>query len=53
MLPMYRQLNTRNIVFQLQQLEKEVPEYFEDQKIKGLITEIEALLEKLEREIIV
>ncbi|WP_026836628.1 hybrid sensor histidine kinase/response regulator [Gillisia sp. JM1] len=53
MLPMYKQLNTRNIVFQLQQLEKEVPEYFEDQKIKGLITEIEALLEKLEREIIV
>ncbi len=53
MLPMYKQLNTRNIVFQLQQLEKEVPEYFEDQKIQGLITEIEALLAKLEREIIV
>ncbi|RKS55175.1 hypothetical protein BC962_0134 [Gillisia mitskevichiae] len=53
MLPMYKQLNTRNIVFQLQQLEKEVPEYFEDQKIQGLITDIEALLAKLEREIIV
>jgi len=53
MLPMYKQLNTRNIVFQLEQLEKEVPEYFEAQKIQGLITEIEALLTKLEREIIV
>jgi len=53
MLPMYKQLNTRNIVLQLEQLEKEIPEYFEDQKIQGLITDIEALLEKLEREIIV
>ena len=53
MLPMYKQLNTRNIVFQLEQLEKEVPEYFEDQKIQRLIIEIEALLEKLEREIII
>ncbi|TVZ26608.1 hypothetical protein JM83_1588 [Gillisia sp. Hel_I_86] len=53
MLPMYKQLNTRDIVFQLQQLEKEVPGSFEDYKIQGLITEIEVLLAKLEREIIV
>ena len=53
MLPMYKQLNTRNIVFQLEQLEKEVPSYFEEQKIQGLINEINALLAKLEREIIV
>ncbi len=53
MLPMYKQLNTRNIVFQLEQLEKEVPSYFEKQKIQSLISEIETLLAKLEREIIV
>ena len=53
MLPMYKQLNTKSIVFQLQQLEKEVPEYFEASKIKGLISEIETLLTKIEKEIIV
>ncbi len=53
MLPMYKQLNTRNIVLQLEKLEKEEPNYFEEQKIFRLITEIELLLEKLEKEIIV
>ena len=51
MLPMYKQLNTRNIVQNLQQLEKEVPAYFEDEKINILIQEIERLLFKLEKEI--
>ena len=53
MLPMFKQLNTRNIVLQLEQLEKEMPEHFEKQKIYRLITEIEVLLEKLEKKIIV
>ncbi len=53
MLPMYKQLNTRNIVLQLEQLEKEETNYFEEKKIYRLITEIELLLEKLEKEIIV
>lgn len=53
MLPMYKQLNSKNIVMQLEQLEKEVPDYFEEQKIYLLIAEIEALLEKLEQKIIV
>lgn len=51
MLPMYKQLNTRNIVQNLQQLEKEVPAYFEEEKINVLIQEIETLLFKLEKEI--
>jgi signal transduction histidine kinase/CheY-like chemotaxis protein/HPt (histidine-containing phosphotransfer) domain-containing protein len=51
MLPMYKQLNTQNIVQKLQQLEKEVPAYFEDEKINVLIQEIETLLFKLEKEI--
>lgn len=51
MLPMYKQLNTRNIVQNLQQLEKEVPTYFEEEKINVLIQEIETLLFKLEKEI--
>ena len=52
MLPMYKQLNTRSIVIQLEQLEKEVPAYFEEDKIDSLVTEIEALLAILERRII-
>lgn len=53
MLPMYKQLDTQKIVFKLQQLEKEVPEYFEASNIQSLIKDIESLLEKLEREIII
>lgn len=51
MLPMYKQLKAKDIVEQLEYLEKDGPESFKQKNINELISEIDALLEKLQIEI--